>query len=455
MNETNHRSRRDGSTSSRHVIVRGGTVLTMAGDLEPLKDTDIHISNGIIRKIGLSATLQDPPDAEEIDAAGCIVLPGIVNAHTHLAMTLFRGFSDDLPLQRWLFEKIFPAEAAFLSPETVYWGALLGCLEMISSGTTCLADGYFFPDATADAIYRSGMKALIGQGVIDYPAPGVIDPSRNVDAAASFIENRQGLSSRITPGLFCHNTVTCGTDTLKRAAEVSRRYGVPIQIHLSETASERAEIISRHHMKPVEYLESIGLLGTDLIAVHAVHIDEDEMLCLRQNGVNIVHTPESNMKLCSGIAPIQSYIAMGIPVVLGTDGCASNNDLDMFREMDSAAKLGKVSTKDATGLNARTVMLMATAWGASALGFGASTGTIEIGKCADLIIVDTNAPHLCPLYDPYSALVYAARGCDVRDVFINGKAVFRNRSFTDLDQAEITARIRHLVAEWLQVGGCN
>lgn len=443
----------DGKPGSGTLIIRGGMVLTMAGDLNPLEGTDIQISDGIIKAIGHPSSLEAPPGAEVLDADRCIVMPGLVNAHTHLAMTLFRGYSDDLPLQRWLFEKIFPAEAAFLSPETVYWGALLGCIEMIASGTTCFADGYFFPDETVRAVSESGMRALIAQGVIDFPAPGVPDPSGNIDIAASFIERFNGKFSRITPGLFCHSPLTCGADTLKSAAGVSRHSRVPVQIHLSETSSERAEIEARHRMTPARYLESIGFLGPDLLAVHAIHLDRDEIACLRQNGVNIAHTPESNMKLCSGIAPIRTCVDIGIPVGLGTDGCASNNDLDMFREMDKAAKLGKVSERDPTSLDARTVMEMATSKAAFAIGMGDFIGTLEVGKCADIIVIDTDVPHLCPLYDPYSALVYAARGSDVRDVLIDGAVVMKNRRFTNLNPGEVLSRVRRLVKEGLAGSG--
>jgi 5-methylthioadenosine/S-adenosylhomocysteine deaminase len=201
-------------------------------------------------------------------------------------------------------------------------------------------------------------------------------------------------------------------------------------------------------MKPVDYLESLGFLGPDLIAAHAVHVDEDETLRLKKNGVKIVHTPESNMKLCSGVAPVRRYLEAGMHVALGTDGCASNNDLDMLREMDTAAKLSKVTENDPTSLNARAAMKMATSWGAEALGLADSVGTLEVGKRADLVVIDTDAPHLCPLYDPYSALVYAARGSDVRDVFIDGAPVYRNRRFTRLDPAEIMERVRTLIAGW-------
>lgn len=432
----------------RPVIIRGGMLLTMTGDLEPLQKTDIYISGGVISTIGKPSCHDEPVDAEIIDAANCIVAPGLVNLHTHLAMTLFRGYSDDLPLNRWLFEKIFPAEAAFLSPKTVYWGALLGCLEMISSGTTCFADGYFFPDSTLHAVSDSGMRALIAQGVIDFPAPGVENPEENVKAAAAFIEKQDNQATLVTRGLFCHSPVTCSAETLRHAADISRRHRVPIQIHLSETRSERQEIQAAHRMKPVDYLESLGVLGPDLIAVHAVHVDEEETLRLKENGVKIVHTPESNMKLCSGVAPVRRYIKAGMHVTLGTDGCASNNDLDMLREMDKAAKLSKVVEKDPTSLNACTVMKMATSWGAEALGLGMSIGTLEVGKRADLMLIDTDAPHLCPLYDPYSALVYAARGSDVRDVFIDGVPVYRNRRFTRFDPEEIMERVRQLIAGW-------
>ncbi len=446
MTESGKRAR---GTRGRSIVIRGGTVLTMSEDMTPMDETDILISDGKIEAVVPSPEMEVPPGADQVDAGGCIVMPGLVNGHTHLAMTLFRGYSDDLPLERWLFEKIFPAEAAFLSPETVYWGALLGCLEMIASGTTCLADGYFFPEATWRAVDESGMRALVAQGVIDFPAPGAGDPSRNIEIAASFIERFNGKSDRITPGLFCHSPVTCGPRTLRQAAEVSRRHNVPIQIHLSETAAERAEVEARFGMKPALYLESIGLLGPDLIAVHAVHIDDDETACLRRNGVNVVHTPESNMKLCSGAAPVRSCLNSGMKVALGTDGCASNNDLDMFSEMDKAAKLSKLREKNPTSLEARTVMLMATSWSASALGLGSLTGSIETGKRADIIVVDTGAPHLRPIYDPYSALVYSARGTDVRDVFIDGFPVMRDRRFTVLNQAEIIMNVRRLVSEGL------
>jgi 5-methylthioadenosine/S-adenosylhomocysteine deaminase len=448
MDKTGKEAIETGQVLKRPVVLRGGMVLTMTGGLEPLQDTDIHISRGVINAIGSRFSLADPPDAEIIDASNCIVAPGLVNLHTHLAMTLFRGYSDDLPLRRWLFEKIFPAEAAFLSPETVYWGALLGCLEMISSGTTCFADGYFFPDSTLEAVSHSGMRALIAQGVLDFPVPGVKNPDENLDTAVSFIEGGGNRPNLVTRGLFCHSPITCSAETLKNAAEISRRHGVPIQIHLSETLSERQEVESTHRMKPVDYLESLGFLGPDLIAAHAVHVDEDETLRLKKNGVKIVHTPESNMKLCSGVAPVRRYLEAGMHVALGTDGCASNNDLDMLREMDTAAKLSKVTENDPTSLNARAAMKMATSWGAEALGLADSVGTLEVGKRADLVVIDTDAPHLCPLYDPYSALVYAARGSDVRDVFIDGAPVYRNRRFTRLDPAEIMERVRTLIAGW-------
>jgi 5-methylthioadenosine/S-adenosylhomocysteine deaminase len=430
------------------VVLRGGMVLTMTGDLKPLENTDIHISGGVISAIGKPPYIHEPVGAEIINADNCIVAPGLVNLHTHLAMTLFRGFSDDLPLRRWLFEKIFPAEAAFLSPETVYWGALLGCLEMISSGTTCFADGYFFPDSTVKAVSDSGMRALIAQGIIDFPAPGIKNPEKNINAARSFIEKRGKQGGLVTRGLFCHSPITCSAETLKSAAEISRSHGIPIQIHLSETISERDEIEINHRMKPVNYLESIGFLGPDLIAAHAVHIDREETQRLKENDVKIVHTPESNMKLCSGIAPVRRYIQVGLHVSLGTDGCASNNDLDMLGEMDTASKLSKVTEKDPTSLDARTVFKMATCWGAEALGLEEAIGTLEVGKRADLMVIDTDAPHLCPLYDPYSALVYAARGSDVRDVFIDGVPALRNRRFTRLEPAEVMERVRELIAHW-------
>lgn len=430
-------------THKPDLVISGGTLLTMVDGAAPIEDATIRIHSG--RIIGIETAPAGFTAAQgaldRIDAKGCIVMPGLVNAHTHAAMTLFRGYADDLPLHQWLFDRIFPAEAAFLSDDTVYWGALLGCLEMIASGTTCFADGYFFQDATARAVQEAGLRAVVAQGVIDFPAPGVPDPADNIREACAFMERWQGVSDRITAGLFCHSPVTCSAATLKAGAAASERFGAPFQIHLSETLGEVDQILRQTGRRPASYLDQLGILDGRMTAAHAVHLDPDEMRLLKERSVRLVNVPESNMKLASGVAPVTSLMRLGIPMGLGTDGCCSNNNLDMFQEMDTAAKLSKVFSADPIALTARDALRMATSLGAEVLGLDSRIGTIEIGKAADLIVIDLQKPHLHPVYDPYSALVYAASGGDVRDTIVEGRILMRNRSFLTLDAAEIMRKV--------------
>jgi len=429
-----------------NLVIQGGTAVTMAPGQQPITDARILIGNDRIIEIGPSAEVPIPQgfSVETVDAQNAIIMPGLVNAHAHTAMTLFRGFADDLPLRKWLFEKIFPAEANFLSPETVYWGALLGCVEMITSGTTCLADGYFFQDQTIRAVHESGLRGLLAQGIIDFPAPGVPDPKENVSMGQDFMEKWHHFSDRITPGLFCHSPVTCCEKTLRRSQEISREYGAPLQIHLSETSMEVSEIVKRHGKRPAHYLDQLGLMDSHLIAAHGVHLDETELRCFHKNNAGIVHVPESNMKLSSGIAPLEDMTAMGLKTGLGTDGCASNNNLDLFGEMDTAAKLAKVSTRRPDAARAYQVLKMATLGGATALGLEKETGSLEKGKKADIIVVDLKSPHLCPLFDPVSTLVYSAGGSDVKDVVADGVPLMRERALCALDQDEIMANVKEI-----------
>jgi len=428
------------------LIIEGGTVITMVEGQGPVPDARVYIANGRIMDIYREEE-KGPAlhcRAEVINAKNAIIMPGLINAHTHVSMTLFRGFADDLPLKQWLYEKIFPAESEFLNPETVYWGALLGCLEMIASGATCLADGYFFQDETIRAVHESGLRGLISQGVLDFPAPGVEDPKKNLNIAKEFIERWRSFSGLITPGIFCHSPLTCSDRTLVRALEISRSFGVPLQIHLSETWDEVAEIIKKTSLRPVHYLDQLGLISEDLIAAHAIHLDDSEMACLSEKGAKVVHVPESNMKLCSGVGKVAEMLKMNLKVGLGTDGCASNNNLDLFCEMDTAAKLSKVMTSNQTSLGAKTALKMATSWGAAVLGLEKEIGTLEKGKRADIIVVDIDSPHLCPVYDPFSTIVYSANGADVKDVIVNGRPLMKDRVFMTLDPVEIMEQVRRI-----------
>ncbi|MBW1999266.1 MAG: amidohydrolase [Deltaproteobacteria bacterium] len=427
------------------IVVEGGTVLTMCEGQEPLHNSSVLIKGD--RILGIHRTENSAPlyeNAEVIDASNAIIMPGLVNCHAHTAMTLFRGLADDLPLKQWLFEKIFPAEAEHLDPETVYWGALLGCLEMIASGTTSVVDGYFFQDSTARAFQQAGLRALVAQGVIDFPAPGVPDPKDNLKKGRDFLEKWFGSSDLITPGLFCHSPLTCSQRTLTEARALSDEFSLPLQIHLSETEEEVLEILNRTGTRPVKYLDELGLLSPRLIAAHAIHVDQEEIRILAQRGVKVVHVPESNMKLSSGLARIPEMISSGLYPGVGTDGCASNNDLDLFREMDSLAKVHKVFSMDPVTMTADTVLKMAIVWGARVMDLEKDLGTIEEGKKADMIVVDLSAPHMIPLYSPGSNIVYSANGADVKDVIVNGKVLMKDRNFKTLDAPEIMKEVKRI-----------
>jgi len=427
------------------LLIEGGMAITMTKDEPPIPEARVLVSKGRITDIGKADEVKLPSDGqfEIIDAHDAIIMPGLINVHTHSAMTLFRGMADDLPLKQWLFEKIFPAEAKFLTPETVYWGALLGCLEMIASGTTCFADGYFFQDQTVRAAHDAGLRGLIAQGVIDFPAPGIPDPKENIKTAREFIDRWIGFSDLIMPGIFCHSPLTCSSQTLSKALEISKKYHLPLQIHLSETAEEVHEIIKRYGKRPVHYLDQLGLIDRSLIAAHGVHLNNEEIKLLRK-GVKIAHVPESNMKLGAGVADISRMTKNGLTLGLGTDGCSSNNNLDLFCEMDSAAKLAKVFDLNPLSLNAGEVLKMATTGGAAVMGLEKEIGTLEKGKRADIIVVDLNHPHLCPLYDPISALVYSANGADVKDVIVDGRVLMKEREFTTVDPDEVMGKVKDI-----------
>ena len=423
------------------LVIEGGWVLTMVGDTPPLEQARVVVKEGRIVQVDDSQHDMRVEALEVIDATGGLVMPGLVNGHCHTAMTLFRGLADDLPLKPWLYEKIFPAEGRYLNPENVYWGTLLGCVEMMASGTTTFSDGYFFQDDAIQAVHRAGLRAVMAQGIIDFPAPGVPEPSKNLEVGRAFLEKWQGFSELISPGLFCHSPVTCSRETLRGAMSLCKQYSVPLQIHLAETREEVHEIINKTGLRPAQYIEEIGLLAHDLVAAHAIHLEEEEITLLSKGGVKIVHVPESNMKLASGIAKVMKMIEEGIPLGLGTDGCASNNNLDLFEEMDKAAKLQKVSTGNPVSLKATTALKMVTAWGADVLGLGEEIGTIEKGKKADIIVIDLEKPHLTPCYHPASTVVYAANGGDVRDVVVNGKILVKEGRILHVDLEEIMDRV--------------
>jgi 5-methylthioadenosine/S-adenosylhomocysteine deaminase len=362
-------------------------------------------------------------------------MPGLVNTHTHAAMTLFRGLADDVPLMRWLNDHIFPAEAA-LDPHQVYCGALLACAEMILSGTTTFCDMYLFEDAVARAVQAAGMRAVVGEVLFDFPSPNYGPVEQGFDYTANLIARYRD-DPLITIAVEPHSPYLCSPDLLQRAFELAGRHGLPMVTHLAETVSEVQTVQQRYGRTPVEHLEQLGVLGPHVLACHCVQLSETDIERLRRYDVKVSHNPESNMKLASGIAPVPDLIAAGVCVGLGTDGAASNNNLDLFLEMDTAAKLAKAHRLDPTALDAATVLRMATSAGARALGLEARIGSLEPGKRADVILLDMHQPHLTPLYHPASQLVYAAKGSDVATVIINGRIVMQDgRILTfDVDQA--------------------
>jgi 5-methylthioadenosine/S-adenosylhomocysteine deaminase len=369
-------------------------------------------------------------------------MPGLINGHTHAAMTLFRGLADDLPLMDWLQQHIFPAEQR-LTEEWVYWGTLLACAEMILSGTTTFCDMYLFEHKVAEAARCAGMRALVGEVLYDFPSPHYGQIENGLRFTESLIEQwRDDPLVRIA--VEPHALYTCSPDLLARCRDLAGRYGVPLIMHLSENEAEVREIEQRFGCRPVEHAERLGLLGSRLIADHCVALDDRDMELLAERRVQVIHNPESNMKLASGIAPVPRLLQMGINVALGTDGCASNNDLDLFGEMDSCAKLHKAATLDPTVLPAQTVLHMATRNGARALGLEGKAGELAPGRLADLIVVDFGKPHLTPLYEPASHLVYAARGADVRLSIIHGRLVMEDRKLLTIDTTEVMERVREI-----------
>ncbi len=421
-------------------IIYNGCVITVNPVFDMIEDGVVGIRNGRIARVGKKPSDFDAYAADDwVDAAGGLIMPGLVNTHVHLPMSLFRGLADDLPLSEWLNDHIFPAEFRYINEASIKLGTRLSCLEMLLSGTTTCCDGYFLEDSVAEAVLETGMRAVLAQGVIDFPAPGAPNPARNVETAAAFVSKWQDVSDRLTPSIFCHSPYTCSKETLVRAKTAAVKAGVRFQIHVAETRGEADQIAGANGLSPVKYLDRLGVLDEKTLISHAVWVDAADIAILADRKVNVSHNPESNMKLASGVAPVPDFINAGIPVGLGTDGCASNNNLDLFVEMDTAAKLHKVISKDPTVMDAKTVLRMATIEGARAIGLDSRIGSIECGKQADLIVLDTRKPHLTPMYHPESHLVYAVRGGDVRDVFVQGVARVRNRRVIGLDEGKILA----------------
>lgn len=418
------------------LLILGGTVVTMDADRRLIENGGIVIRNGEIVRVGKAAEMRGLRAARTVNAAGKVVIPGLINTHTHIPMTLFRGIADDLDLNEWLTKYIFPAEAKNVDEAFVRAGTRLGLAEMIRGGTTTYCDMYYFEDAIADETKKAGVRGLLGETIIRFPVADNKTPAEAIRYTERFVEKWKN-DSLIVPAYAPHAPYTLTTEQLKAVKESSDRLNAPVVMHVAETQKERADILAERGATPVEYLNNIGLLSDRMIAAHAVTVSDAEIEILKRSGVGIAHNPQSNMKLASGVAPVPQMLSRDLPVGLGTDGAASNNDLDMWEEMDTAAKLHKVISGDPKTLPAETAFEMATIRGARALHMEKLIGSIEAGKRADIAIVDFNDLHQTPAFNVYSHLVYATKAEDVRTVVINGKIVMLDRRLLTLDETRI------------------
>ena len=429
------------------LLIKSGLILTLKPGEAPLENGFIAVKDGEIVELGSMENLMAEASATQtIDATDRLVMPGLVNGHGHGAMTLFRGLADDLPLMTWLNEHVFPAEAQYANEELVYWGTMLAAAEMLLSGTTTAADGYFFENQAARAFLDAGIRAVPGQGVIDFPAPGAPDPSRNIEYARDFLKTWSGASPLITPSVFCHSPYTCSPDTLVKGKDLAREFGALLQVHVAETAAEVEMVKSARGLSPVRYLDSLGILDQDTLAVHMVHPDEEELDILAERKTPVCICVESEMKLASGAAPLWRMMQKGIRASLGTDGPASNNNLNMFGELRNLALLSKVVNNDPTAMPAEAALRLAAPEGASALGLGDVVGTLTPGLKADILIMDLSGPHLTPLYSPESHLVYAASGREVETVIVEGKVLVDKGRIRSFDLDEVIKRVQNISA---------
>ncbi len=426
------------------ILITNGTILTVDKSDTRIPEGALAIKGDEIVALGKSSELLNNSHAKRIiDASGCLVMPGLINAHTHAAMTCFRGIADDMELMDWLNNYIFPAESKNVDPELAYWGSLLACAEMIKSGTTTFCDMYIFEDETARAAHEAGMRCLLGEVFFDFPSPNIKSPEEGLRYTRMLFE-KWADDPLVNIVVEPHALYTCSSDLLKKSKILADEYQAPLATHLLENKGELLQLNEKLGKRATRFLEELGLLDERFFAFHCVTMDEEDIRIFADHGCKVVHNPESNMKLASGVAPISSMLDHGICVGLGTDGCASNNNLDMFQEMDTAAKLEKVVRFDPTVMSAATVTRMATCNGAKVLGMENLVGSLETGKKADVIIIDCNKPHLTPMYNEYSHLVYAVNGSDVDTVIINGTLVMEKRALLTIDETLCMSRVRKI-----------
>ncbi len=432
------------------IIVRGEVVILSAetgSEASWCRDGAVAIKDGIVRASGTWDEISERYDSGNIHHRECgLVMPGLINAHTHASMALFRGLADDLPLKTWLEEHIFPAES-HLTAELVKIGAELACAEMIRCGTTGFVDMYLFEDTVAEVAASVGIRAWVGEGIFDFPSPSFPDGASAIKETRRMMDRWRG-HELVTVTIDPHTPYTCRSELLEQCRDLSEETGAMIVMHLAETAWENDEIRMRHGCSPVEYVHGLGLLSDRLLAVHCVVPDDQDIEILAHSNTRIAHCPESNLKLASGIAPVWKFIDAGIVTALGTDGAASNNDLDLMSEMDTAAKLPKGVTGNPELVSAEEALAMATSWAADAL-HRKDLGRLLPGCSADLAIVDLDQVHLRPCYNPVSQVVYAARSGDVQDVMVNGRFLMYDRNLLTVDEKDVMCRLEDACRQWM------
>ena len=423
-------------------IIKGDAVACMDAVCTVHSDAAIAVREGRILEVGPESDIDRKyTPGKIIGGKGRVVMPGLVNAHTHAPMVLMRGLADDMPLKAWLEEHIWPAENKWLSEEFIRDAARLACLEMIRSGTTTFCDMYFFEGVVAEVAEEMGMRAVLAAGIIDFPTHTTTGPDDCLDKALSNIKKYKG-SEFVTPALGIHSPYTCSPDTIRKAVAMALEHDVILSIHLSETEWEVGEVRSRYGNTPVMHLDSLGFFEPRTLSYHCVWLTDEEMKLMADRGAHVAHCPQSNLKLASGIAPVPAMLKTGINVCLGTDGAASNNDLDMLGELATVARLHKGAWKDPVAVDASTAISMATSNGARALGLQ-GTGVIKAGADADLVLIDMRKPHLTPVYNHLSHIAYSVRGSDVETVMVKGRVLMEEGSLPGVNDQEIMDRAAH------------
>lgn len=424
------------------LVLTNGIVVTMDGTRRVINPGTVAIDGTTIAAVGEPQTIAAQFTARDtIDARGRVIMPGLINTHTHAPMVMYRGLADDLALMDWLQKYIFPAEGKTVSPAFVRTGTRLAALEMIRSGTTTYVDMYYFEEDIARATKEAGLRGVLGQTVIEFPVPDAKTPAEALARAEAFIRQYQK-DDLIVPAVAPHSVYTLTADDLARSRDLAAKYNVPLLIHLGETEDEIRMSLERHKLRPVALLDKLAFWQPHVIAAHGVWMTSSEITGLARNNVGMAHNPESNMKLASGTAPVLEYLRAGVALGLGTDGAASNNDLDMFEAMRQAAFLHKLVSRDPRAVSAQVALDMATIGGARVLGRHDRLGSLEAGKLADLLVVRMDQARQTPMYDPVSHLVYVTRGDDVETTIVNGKVLMRAGKVLTLDEGQVLAEAR-------------